>query len=217
MAKTKREEQDLFPDAPLWWQGLTDRRKLFVELYCTDRTCFLNATAAYIKAFGRETKKLSEASIQSNASRMLREPKVNIAIGKLMRSLQNEKDKMSEFQVLDALNTLSFYNPADIIDKDGNLVKSLEELGPLAMCITGIKKNRNGYEIKLYDRTKSLAMLGHYLNLIRPVEGNTIVNPVVYINDKEDEAALKTPSKRKQKAITASSEEAEYELMGAAV
>ena len=214
MAKIKSKEQDLFPDAPLWWQGLTDRRKLFVELYCTDRTCFLNATAAYIKAFASDAKKLSEASIQSNASRMLREPKVNTAIGKLLRSLQNEKDKMSEFQILDTLNLLSFYNPADIINKDGHLVKSLEDMGPLAMCITGIKKTKGGYEIKLYDRTKTLGLLGNYLNLIKPVEGNTIVNPVVYINDKEEETANKKQNKRR-KRIAGSSEEAEYEVMEA--
>ena len=213
MAETKSKEQDLFPEAPLWWHGLNRKQRLFIEYYCTDKTCFLNATAAYIKVYSEKSgKTLSEASIQSNASRMLREPKVSTAIGKLMRSLQNEKDRMSEFQILNTIDILSNYNPADIIDNDGKLKKSLEELGPLAMCITGIKKTRNGYEVKLADRSKYLAIFGNYLDLIRPVEGNTIVNPVVYINDKEEESAVKNT----QIAASDESEDAEYEVMGAA-
>jgi phage terminase small subunit len=207
MSREIAADQDLFKDAPLWWEGLTGRRRLFVEYYCTDRTCFLNATQAYIKAYSSEVKKLSDSSIQSNASRLTREPKIKAAISKLLRAQQNENDKITEFEILNALRTLSLYNPKDILNQQGELVKSLEELGELSICITAIEKNKNGgYKIKLYDRTKSIAMLCNYLNITREIGGNTIINPVVYLPDKDVEA---------MREDIPQAEEAEYSLVEA--
>jgi len=185
MCRESGGQRDLFIEAPVWWEGLTGRRRLFVEYYCADRTCFLNAAAAFIKAYSRSGKELAESSIQSNAARLMRDPKIREAVGKLLRSRQNEEDRLSEFHVLNLLKTLAFYNPKDIVDKYGGLAKSLEELGDLALCVTGIKTGKNGREVKLYDRTKALAMLCEYLKLIRPAEGGVIVNPVVCLTDKD--------------------------------
>lgn len=207
----KSVQQDLFKEAPLWYEGLTARRRLFVEYYCTDRTCFLNATAAYIKSFGK-AKSLSESSIQSNSSRMMRDPKIRDAIARLLRSRQNEEDRLTEYQVLDLLKTLTFYNPKEIIDEFGNLKGSMEELGPLAMCITGIKKTRNGREYRLYDRTKSLSVLCEYLDMIRTPESNTVINPVVCITDKDVEA-LREQEETSHVKDACTDVEAEYEVM----
>lgn len=202
-------QQDLFNKQPIWWEGLTGRRKLFVEYYCTDKNCFCNATAAYIKAFG-EDKELSDSSIQSNASRLKRDPKIKTAIALLMRARQNEEDQITEYQVLDLLKTLAFYNPKDIVDREGNLIKSLEDLGELSMCVVGIKKNKQGKEIKLFDRTKSLAMLCNYLELTRPEERATVINPVVLLTEKEVETL------REEEAPTQpAAQDAEYEVMEA--
>jgi hypothetical protein len=69
------KEQDLFPDAPIWWEGLTGKRRLFVEYYCLDKQCFLNARASYSKAFNKN-KTRSDESIATNAARLCKEPKI---------------------------------------------------------------------------------------------------------------------------------------------
>jgi len=181
-------QKDLFVKNPVWWEGLKNRQKLFVEYYCTDRTCFLNATAAYIKAYGSGGKELAESSIQSNASRLMRDTTIKLAIAKLLQSQQNDEDRITEYRLLNLLHTLAFYNPKDIINKQGSIEKELEALGDLALCITGIKKTKNGTEIKLYDRTKAMEILYRYLDIVRSPEGATVVSPVVYISKKDIEA-----------------------------
>jgi hypothetical protein len=212
----ENSQQDLFKKAPIWWEGLTGRRRAFVEYYCGDKSCYLNQSAAYIKAFTRHNKELADSSIQSNAARLMRDPKIQSAIQKLLRAKQNEEDQLTEYEILRLLKVLSLYNPADIIDRYGNLKvkESIEELGELALCVTGVKKSRNGdKEIKLYDRTKSLAILCNYLELTRPADGATIVNPVVYLAGKDMEALRDEENINGQKEKPV--EDAEYELVEA--
>jgi hypothetical protein len=204
-------QKDLFREAPIWYEGLTGRRRLFVELYCTNRECFLNATAAFIKAYTKNGKELSDSSIQSNASRIMRDPRIKRAIGKLLRSRQNEEDQITEFQLLDILKRLSFYDPGDLYKEDGTL-KQIKDMGDLAICVTEIKRTRHGREIKLYDRTKSIAILCDYLDVTRPAEGAVIVNPNVYLSDKEvtqmkDDEGKHVPQTE--------AEDAEYEVVDA--
>jgi hypothetical protein len=203
-------QQDLFTDAPVWDEGLTGRRKKFVELYCKSKSCFLSPAKAYAEAFTRNGIVPSEKSIQSNSSRMMKDPKIKDAIKRLLRSHQDEEDQLTEYEVLRALKILSLTNPKDIVEKDNYgkyRVKELDELGELALCINEIKNTKHGQEIKLYDRTKSLSMLCSYLDITRPEEGKTIINPVIYLADKEVEAL-------KEKKTQAISEDAEYEVMG---
>ena len=124
------------------------------------------------------------------------DPKIKDAISKLLRAQQNEKDQISEYEVLNLLHNLAFYKIEDIIDHNGNLkVKnSLEELGINSFCITEIKKTKHGKEIKLFDRMKALEILSRYLELVRPAESSVVINPVIKINSKdlaEPEAAEK--------------------------
>lgn len=204
------KQLDLFVEAPIWWTGLTGRRRLFVECYCTDRTCFLNATASYIRAYSRPGKELTESSIQSNASRLMRDSQVQTAINKLLRAQQNRDDQLNEFKMLGLLKTLAFYNPNDIIDQYGNLkAKDLSELGELAVCITGIETGRNGKKIKLFDRTKAMELLGRYLDIIRPAEGTIINNPLVAMADKDVDALKDEADAAAMSAV----EDAEYQVM----
>ena len=210
---TDIRQQDLFPkEAPMWHTGLTGRRRLFVEYYCKDKSCLFNATASYIKAYGSD-KPLSDSSIQSNSSRMMRDPKIKDAIARLLRSNQNEEDQITEYKLLNLLKTLAFYNPADIIDEYGNVKGSLADLGELSLCVTGIKKSRNGdKEIKLFDRTKAIDVLSVYLGIRRPEDGATVINPVVLLTEKDvevmhgEETATET---------THAAQDAEYELVEA--
>jgi hypothetical protein len=119
---------------------------------------------------------------------LARDPLIKDAVARLLRSRQNEEDQITEYRLLDLLKTLTFYNPKDIIDEYGNLKGSLDELGALALCVAGIKKGRSSKEIKLFDRTKSLAVLCDYLSITRPDEGATIINPVVCLTEKDMEA-----------------------------
>jgi len=201
-------QKDLFVKEPIWWEGLKNRQKLFVEYFCLDRTCFLNATAAYIKAYGSGKKELAASSIQSNASRLMRDNLIKLAIAKLLRARQNDEDRISEYKLLDYLNTLAYYSPKDIVNKYGNLKSDdLSELGDLAICITGIKKTKNGTEVKLYDRNKAIDILAQYHNISRAPEGTTIINPVVCLTDKDIDAL------QKSEINSSAVQEVDYEVM----
>lgn len=204
------EQKDLFVKAPVWWEGLKNKQKLFVEYYCTDKTCFLNATNAYIKAYGQGGKELAPSSIQSNASRLARDPAIKLAIAKLLRANQNEEDQISEYKLLDYLKTLAFYNPSDIINQFGQIkVDDLSKLGDLTICIQSIKQTKYGYEVKFYDRTKALELLGRYLDIIRPEEGTTVISPVVYVAKKDYEEI------QEHAAAHETAEDADFEVMNA--
>jgi hypothetical protein len=165
------------------------------------------------KAYSKPGKELAEASIQSNAARLMRQPAIKDAVARLLRSMQDGEDRLSEFQALRLLKALSFYNPADIIDQYGRLKTGLEGMGELAVCVTGIKRHRDGSsEIKLYDRTKALAVLCEYLKITRPAEGGVIINPNVYLADKDIEGMRPA---EEGPAGEAAAEDAEYQVMGA--
>jgi len=203
------EQKDLFPKAPIWYDGLKNKQKLFVEYYCTDKTCFLNATLAYVKAYGHG-KELAPSSIQSNASRLARDPAIKLAIAKLLRANQNEDDQISEYQFLSQLKIIALQNPKDIINKLGEIkVNSIDELGDLAICVQSIKKTKNGYEVKFHDKLKAMEMYGRYLDVIRPEEGATVINPVVYITKKDFDEV------NEHSATQEIAEDADFEVMNA--
>jgi hypothetical protein len=204
-------QQDLFIEAPIWWDGLTGPRRKFVEYYCTDTSCFLNAAQAYIKACAKNGKALSDSSIHSNSSRMLRDPKVRLAIAKLLKARQAGEDSLNEYRLLKTLQTLAFYNPKDLYDEHGSL-KKLEDLGDLALCVAGIEPGRHGRKIKLYDRTKAIELLMRYLELARPAENAVGVNPNIILADKDIELLCIEEAKA---APEDSAEDAEYEVMEA--
>ena len=212
-------QQSLLPEV-LWDEGLNGRQRQFVINFCTDKTCFLNATAAYIKTFTRSGKELANSSIQSNASRMMRNDKIKTAINTLLRVKQDDEDRLDEYRLLHYIKTLAYYNPADIINKYGELLSknedgkegSLQELGDLAICIEGIKKGKYGKEIKLKDRYKAIEMLANYYRIERATGSSAGIIPVVVLTKKDIEAL------REQEAPAATAaEDAEYEVMNTGV
>jgi hypothetical protein len=183
-----------------WDAALKGRRRLFVQYYCTDKACFMNAFEAYKKAYTRVRNGVAEEPGYDTAhevsSRLMRKPEIQEAIRKLLRKAQEGIDEETQYQLLRVYKELALYNPADIIDADGSLtVKDLRDLGEKALCIAGITRRINAKgmattEIKLVDRFKAMESLAKYLELIKPEGGTTINSPILVLSGKEAEDGL---------------------------
>lgn len=136
----------------------------------------------------------------ASLSRWLKTEKARVCLKDYTLFLIDNKKDVLEYRIIDIYITRAFYNPADIIDKDGFLITDdLKSLGPLACCVEGIEteikgvriiKDKDGNEkevklikkkVKLCDREKALEMLSRYMQLITDkmeVSGqvNTTVN-----------------------------------------
>ncbi len=67
---------------------------------------------------------------------------------------------------------MAFYDPNEIIDKNGLLKTDLSKLGNLSKCIKGIetKYNSNGDKqviVRLADREQALDKLAQYMSLLK--------------------------------------------------
>ena len=158
-----------------WDDGLKDKERLFVLHYCTDDLTFLNATASYksvYKVRDKVTGKVTERSnevCEAAASRLLSKDYIKTAVSKLLTETQADLDEKNGYKLLKDLMLLAAYNPADIIDRKGQLrVKSIEQLGEYAKCISQIEVTKEGVKVTLADRAKYMQMYLKYLNLIRP-------------------------------------------------
>ncbi len=158
-----------------WDSGLKHKERLFVLHYCTDDFTFLNATASYKAVYKERDKVTGKVTDRSNevceaaASRLLSKEHIKRACSKLLTETQADLDEKNGYKLLKDLMLLAAYNPADIIDKKGKLkVKSIEELGDYAKCISQIETTREGVKVTLADRSKYMQMYLKYLNLIRP-------------------------------------------------
>jgi hypothetical protein len=192
-------QEDSF-ELTAWDADLKGRRRLFVLYYCTEGDCFMKPIPAYQKAYAKTRNGVVEVpcyeTAKNRSSALMQNPEVRRAVSKLLRKAQDEIDEETTYQVLRLYKELALYNPADIIDTNGNLkVTDLSELGDLAKCVEGIitKVNAKGYktrEIKLADRFKALDGLAKYLELIKPDGGTTINAPVLIMTAKELEAEM---------------------------
>lgn len=172
-------------DRACWDDELTAKERNFVLFYCTNDLCFLNGTKSYQKAYKKFDKNKGEFDEPSEevaaacSSRMLRKAKVKTAIGMLLKQTQQEIDETNTYRILFMLNLLATYNPADILTSDGQFVKDIRDLGPLAFCIKSIERQYNkngdcvGVKVNLADRDKYINMLTKYLSLVREVTEDT--------------------------------------------
>ena len=158
-----------------WDSGLKHKERLFVLHYCTDDFTFLNATASYKAVYKERDKVTGKVTDRSNevceaaASRLLSKEHIKRACSKLLTETQADLDEKNGYKLLKDLMLLATYNPADIIDKKGKLkIKSIEELGEYAKCISQIEATPKGVKVTLADRSKYMQMYLKYLNLIRP-------------------------------------------------
>lgn len=168
-----------------WDDELTAKERNFVLFYCTHDLCFLNGTKSYQKAYRKFDKDKGEFNEPSDevaaacSSRMLRKARVKTAIGLLLKQTQVEIDEMNTYKILYMLDLLATYNPADILTSEGEFVKDIKDLGPLAYCIKSIERQYDkngdfiGVKINLADRDKYINMLTKYLSLVREVSEDT--------------------------------------------
>ncbi len=161
---------------------LTPRQERFVDEYLLD----LNGKQAAIRAG------YSEKTAEVQASRLLSNVKVQAQIQK-RRQERVERTEITQDMVLYELATIAFANAADyaavvereatlqtedgdviqLYDKDGNkvmyrtvepvLTADLTDKQKRALAV--IKKGRDGFEVKPYDKVRALELLGKHLGM----------------------------------------------------
>ena len=161
---------------------LTPRQERFVDEYLLD----LNGKQAAIRAG------YSERTAEVQASRLLSNVKVQAQIQK-RRQERVERTEITQDMVLYELATIAFANAADyaavvereatlqtedgdvipLYDKDGNpvmyrtvepvLTADLTDKQKRALAV--IKKGRDGFEVKPYDKVRALELLGKHLGM----------------------------------------------------
>ncbi len=142
---------------------LTIKEKTFIREYCKD----FNGTRAAIKAG------YSKKSAGVIASQNLNRLNIKLQIKEYLNSILGQYKDTLEYEIINTYKVLAFYNPDDIIDKNGLLkVTDLSKLGELSKCIKGIetKYNSNGDKqviIKLADREQALDKLAQYMSLLK--------------------------------------------------
>ena len=162
-------------------EKMTDMQRLFCEEYLID----LNATQAAIRA-GYSSKRASEQAYQ-----LLQKTTVQNYIQQKMNE-RSERTKVTQDFVIKELMAIASVNATDyarvvekranaevegnlipLYDADGNpvmyrtvepvLTEELTETQKKALSV--IKKGRDGFEIKPYDKLRALEMLGRHLGM----------------------------------------------------
>ena len=162
-------------------KGLTAKQQRFCDEYLID----LNATQAAIRA-GYSEKRASEQAYQ-----LLQKTTVQKYIEK-RKTARMERTEITQDMVLKELANIAFSNAADyaavvekdamteidgqmfpVLDQDGNPVKyktvepvpteTLTEEQKRALAV--IKKGRDGFEVKPYDKIRALELLGKHLGM----------------------------------------------------
>lgn len=186
-------------------KGLTAKQQRFCDEYLID----LNATQAAIRAG------YSEKYANTNASKLLQITTVAEYIEK--RKMDRiERTEITQDMVLKELANIAFSNAADyaavvekdatidgvpVLDDDGNPVKyrtvelvltqDLTEEQKKALAV--IKKGRDGFEVKPYDKIRALELLGKHLGMwTEKVEVETkVTNPYDELSAEELKALAK--------------------------
>ena len=176
---------------------LTDKQRRFCEEYIVD----LNATQAAIRA------EYSEKTAYSMGQRLLKKVEAREYI-KQLKEERKERTQIEADRVIYELSLIAFSNAADyaavvekeltiegpegepikVLDDDGNpvtyrtvepvLTKDLTADQKRALAV--IKKGRDGFEVRPYDKVRALELLGKHIGLFEEkvnVNG-TINNPM---------------------------------------
>ena len=148
---------------------MTRAQKRFIDFYVEQD--FKNAGAAYRRAYP----KCGAESARRNAHRLLTNADIqNYLAGTLAAIIKREKIPL-EKRILDHWIRRAFFDPGEIINGKGALLRPLDELSKtgLSLCVDGIETriNAQGIEtvrVKLADRDKALEMLQRYIQMIQP-------------------------------------------------
>lgn len=143
---------------------LSDKQKAFVAEYLID----LNATAAAIRAG------YSKRSAEVTANRLLRNAKIAREIERKAKD-REKRTQITQDRVLEELAAISFVNASDFAEVIGGkvFIKDTADIPKAKLpAISSIKQTQNGVEIKLYDKTKSLELIGKHLGMFNGGETN---------------------------------------------
>ena len=162
--------------------ALTDKQQRFCDEYLID----LNGTQAAIRAG------YSEKTASAQAARLLANVKVQSQIQKRKQE-RIERTEITQDMVLQELALIAFSNAADyaaVVEKpatmngdDGTVIELFGEDGKPQMyrtvepvltkdltenqkrALSTIKKGRDGFEVKTYDKIRALELLGKHLGM----------------------------------------------------
>ena len=141
---------------------MTEKQKIFADEYLID----LNATRAYKVAY--PSVKKDETAAQAG-SRMLRNVKVEAYIKKRMQDRQ-KRTEITQDMVLQELAAIAFANATDfaqIVNGRVILTNTADLSEEQMKAIAGIKRGKNGIELKLNDKEKALELLGRHLGMFK--------------------------------------------------
>ena len=160
---------------------LTAKQQRFCDEYLID----LNATQAAIRAG------YSEKTANEQGARLL----VNVSVQKYIQNRKQdriERTEITQDMVLRELANIAFSNAADyanviekqaMVEVDGNMIPVLDENGDPVVyrtveptltetlteeqkrALAVIKKGRDGFEVKPYDKVRALELLGKHLGM----------------------------------------------------
>jgi len=163
---------------------MTEKQKIFADEYLID----LNATRAYKAAYPTVRKAETAAA---SATRLLRNVKVAEYIHKCMDE-RKKRTEITQDMVVNELALIAFSNATDyahviereatieingklqpLLDKEGNPVKyrtiepvlTKELTEEQTKVISVMKKGRDGFEVRPYDKTRALELLGRHLGM----------------------------------------------------
>lgn len=172
-----------------WDEGLKPKERLFVLQYCAVQETFLNAAESYRAVWTKIDRETGEKLVptpetcQVNGSK--KKKALMPAIKKLLKIVQEQLDEENAYKVIHDIAEIALFNPGEILDSDGTLKKSIEDLGSKAKCIAQIIPQKDlPPRIVLADRDKYIEKLLKYLNLVRPETQVEVKLPVVEVAPK---------------------------------
>jgi phage terminase small subunit len=148
---------------------MTKAQRDFANYYIEQN--FTNATRAYLRSHPNT----SYDSARAEAQKYLAKPHVRAILAEAAKRLIDSTVPNLEPAILYLWHARAFYNPADIIDRNGNLTADMETLKEkgLDVCIDDIERKalKSGdtiVRVKLADRTEALDKLQRYIQMIKP-------------------------------------------------
>ena len=141
---------------------MTEKQKRFCDEYLID----LNATRAYKVAYSSCKK---DETARVNSSRMLTNANIKEYIEERQKDIQ-KRTEVTQDKVIQELAAIAFSNATEFASVKGNKVK-IKNTNDLEECvkkaIVGIKKGKNGIEIKSADKVQALELLGKYFGIFK--------------------------------------------------
>ena len=152
---------------------LSERHEAFCQEYIRD----LNAGAAYKRVY----LKANDRTAESNGPELLRKPKIKARVKELLQGTFEEY-KIDKVKILKEMELLATVNMAEALNEDGSMKKVSEMPLAVQKALSAID-TQEIYEgtgqdrvyvgdlkkIKLFDKTRSLEMLGRHLKLFTDV------------------------------------------------